>query len=170
MVDDIADPENDTGNEQRSSGPSMALRIGNPIMKFLLRSSMHGIASGQLMLITVTGRKTGKKYTTPVNFVQNENLISVVSHKHRTWWRNLRGGAPVTLRLRGEVIQAQATVLEEPTAVADALIAHLQEVPQYAEALGVGLDEEGEPMAEDGLQAAVGKVMVQITLPQTDSA
>ncbi|MCB0144872.1 MAG: nitroreductase family deazaflavin-dependent oxidoreductase, partial [Caldilineaceae bacterium] len=84
---------------------NLSLAIANPMMKFILQSPLHRIASSQIMLITVTGRKSGKQYTTPVNFVEiddfeDEGLLSVVSHQHRTWWRNLRGGAPVTIVLR----------------------------------------------------------------------
>ena len=39
---------------------SLAIRIGNPLMKFFLRSPLHKVASASIMLITVTGRKTGK--------------------------------------------------------------------------------------------------------------
>lgn len=146
---------------------SLMLRIGNPLMKFILRSPLHKMASSQIMLITVTGRKTGKRYTTPLNYVEEGDieeggLLSVVSHRHRTWWRNLRGGAPVTIYLRGRKRAAMAEVLEEPEAVAIQLYKHLQAVPQYAEPLGVGLDDEGEPIRANAEKAAVGKVMVLI--------
>lgn len=35
----------------------------NPIMKGLLRSPLHRLLSGTLMLLTYTGRKTGTPYT-----------------------------------------------------------------------------------------------------------
>lgn len=165
MASEVHDTDNTNSEQQKTNKPSLSLRIANPIMKLLLRSRLHGAASSQILLITVTGRKTGKRYTTPVNYVQNEEQLSVISHKHRTWWRNLRGGAPVLLHLRGEKVEAQATVIEDAEAVAERLIEHLREVPVYAEPLGVRLDEEGMPVPEDGLQAAQGKVMVCITLP-----
>lgn len=176
MADEVkkergADPEQPTqtaAGEGKTNKPSLSLRIANPIMKLILRSRLHGMASSQIMLITVTGRTTGTRYTTPVNYVQNENTLSVVSHQHRTWWRNLRGGAPVTLRLRGQKIDAHATVIEAPEDVAVSLIEHLREVPIYAEPLGVGLDEEGAPMVEDGLEAAQGKVMIHVALPESE--
>jgi len=149
------------------SNQNLMLRIANPIMKLILRAPFHGMASDEIMLITVTGRKTGKTYTTPVNYVQDGNVLSVVSHTHRTWWRNLRGGASVTLRLRGQVVGARGDVIEEPDAVAESLLHHLESVPQYAEALGIGLDDEGELIAADATEAARGKVMVHITVPDS---
>lgn len=162
-------PTQTAAGEKKTNKPSLALRIANPIMKLILRSRWHGMASSQIMLITVTGRKTGKQYTTPVNYVRKENTLSVVTHQHRTWWRNLRGGAPVLLHLRGQRVAAHASVLEAPEDVATRLIEHLREVPVYAEPLGVRLDDEGVPVAEDGLDAAQGKVMVQIILPEEET-
>lgn len=45
-------------------------RIANPVVTWLLRSSLHGILSGSTLLITVTGRKSGRIYTIPVNYVR----------------------------------------------------------------------------------------------------
>ena len=39
---------------------------GNDFMAWVLRSPFHGMLSKGMMLITITGRKTGKTYTTPV--------------------------------------------------------------------------------------------------------
>jgi hypothetical protein len=41
---------------------------GNDFMSWFLRSPLHGLLSNGMMLLTVTGRKTGKKYTTPVGY------------------------------------------------------------------------------------------------------
>ncbi|MBV7329952.1 nitroreductase family deazaflavin-dependent oxidoreductase, partial [Chloroflexi bacterium TSY] len=133
--------------------------------QFFLRSRWHRIASSQIMLITVTGRKTGKQYTTPVNYAEDEEFeaggtLSVISHKHRTWWRNLRGGQPVTIYLRGIKHAAFAEVVEEGEEVAELLHDHLIDVPQFAEPLDVGLDEDEVPIWEDVLESAAGKVMV----------
>lgn len=74
----------------------------NSMMKWLLRSPLHGLISKNIMLLTYTGRKSGKVYTVPVNYVRQSDHLSVVSYRHRTWWRNLRGGAPVTLLIQGQ--------------------------------------------------------------------
>ncbi len=84
--------------------------LGNLFMKPLLRSPLHGLVSKRLMLISFTGRKSGKTYTTPVEYHQQGDCISVLTRKERVWWKNLRGGAPVTLRLRGHDVRGQANV------------------------------------------------------------
>lgn len=85
-------------------------QIANAIVKPLLKSPAHFVASSSLMLISVTGKKSGKVYTMPVQYKQvNQDTILFISQKERTWWRNLRGGAPVTLYVRGQQLQGIAT-------------------------------------------------------------
>ena len=67
--------------------------------------------SGSTMLITVTGRKTGRSYTTPVNFVRRGNDLYVISRPERTWWRNLRLAARATVFLEGREYGAQGEVV-----------------------------------------------------------
>jgi deazaflavin-dependent oxidoreductase (nitroreductase family) len=62
------------------------------------------------MLITVTGRRTGRHYTTPVSYLRDGDELTVFSRRGRSWWRNVEGGAPVELRLRGERRQGLAEV------------------------------------------------------------
>ena len=73
----------------------------NAVIAALLRSPLHALLSGQIMLISVTGRKSGATFTAPVNYIQDEDVLWVVSARDRTWWRNARGGCAVSLRLRG---------------------------------------------------------------------
>jgi hypothetical protein len=69
----------------------------------LLRSPLHGLLSRHILLMTVTGRKSGRHYTLPVQFVQHGDELFIVPGmaQYKTWWRDLVGGAPVTLRMRG---------------------------------------------------------------------
>ncbi len=83
----------------------------NPLMRWLLRSPFHGLVSRGILLVTFTGRKTGRTYSTPINYRQDGPLIQLISHRGRAWWRNFEGGAPVTLRLRGQDRQATANVV-----------------------------------------------------------
>lgn len=144
----------------------LSLRIGNPLLKLLLRSPWHWVASGSILLITVQGRQSGKLYTTPVNFVQEEGQLLVLSHQHRTWWRNLRGGAAVTIRWRGKPLATTATVIEDPAQVAPYFERYLTAVPQYATAFAVQLDENKRPLRADVEQAAQGKVIVLIAVEE----
>ena len=99
-------------------------KLANPTMKVVLRSPLHGLVSNGVMLITVSGRRSGRQYTTPVNYVREGNTLTVFSRRNRSWWRNLRGGAPVTTRVRGRELTGFGEVdAADSEAIAAALLA-----------------------------------------------
>src|SRR5690349_21731741 len=118
----------------------------NHIMKFLLRSPLHGMVSKTILLITFTGRKSGKTYTTPVSYSQDDDQVIIFTHAD--WWKNLCSGAPVTLRLRGREVQGVAEpVAEDQQAITTGLMAHLRKVRNDARFYGVTFDQQGNPSA-----------------------
>jgi len=133
----------------------------NPIMKSLLYSPLHGLVSKNVMSITFTGRKSGQVFTVPVNYVPDGDGLLTVSLRGRTWWRNLRGGAPVTIRLQGRELKAIAEVIEDEYAVATNLMALLQGAPGYARYLQVKPGPDGQPDFTDVCRAAQGRVIVR---------
>jgi F420H(2)-dependent quinone reductase len=126
----------------------------------LLRSPLHKIASKNTLLITFTGCKSGRRYTTPVNYVLDGNVIFITSLRSRFWWRNLRGGAAISIRLKGQDMETYGDVIEDDESVTRQLIAYLQKVPQYARYFKVNLDPDGNPNPEDVAQAAKERVMI----------
>ena len=87
----------------------------NPIMSWMIRSPLHFMVSKNMMLMTYTGRKSGKAYTTPLNYLAMDDAFYTTSYRDRVWWPNLRGGADVTLHLRGEEVPAKAETIEDQT-------------------------------------------------------
>jgi hypothetical protein len=87
-------------------------RTGNLLVRLLLRSPLHRIASWRLALITVTGRRSGRRFTFPVGYRRagDQVTIGVQWPENKVWWRNLRGGAPVTLRWGSEQRTGRAEV------------------------------------------------------------
>lgn len=85
-------------------------RMANIAMKPLLQSPLHHLVSGRLMLISFTGRRTGKIYTTPVEYQRQGDTVLLFTQKDRQWWKNLEGGAPVTIWLRGQELRGKADI------------------------------------------------------------
>src|SRR5947209_6068203 len=73
---------------------------------------LHGLASGRLALITVTGRRTGARHTFPVGYSARGDRVTIPVGwpERKVWWRNLRGGAPVELLLHGQRRRGHAEV------------------------------------------------------------
>lgn len=138
-------------------------QIGNPFVSFLLRSPLHGLLSKNMLLITVTGRKSGKPYTTPIGYIQSGGELLIVSSLDRTWWKNLRGGATVKVHLQGRDLIGHGQAIEDQAEVARSLIELLKAAPPYQKYLEVSLTPEGQPLDPSALaKAAQTRVMVKI--------
>ena len=102
----------------------LVLHAPNPVVRAVLRSPLHGMLSGGLLLLTYTGRRSGTVYTIPVGYRREGDalLVTVGWPEHKLWWRNLREpGAVVTARVRGEDIRMRAEVREDADGVTVAL-------------------------------------------------
>ena len=134
----------------------------NPLMGMILRSPLHPMMSGSVTLITVRGRKSGKAYTLPVQYAQEGQAIYIVpgAPENKTWWRNLRGGAPVTLQLRGRQVQAQAELLSG-SVVGEALKVFYRRFPASARVAHVSMAPDGSFNAEEFASAARQAVIVR---------
>jgi deazaflavin-dependent oxidoreductase (nitroreductase family) len=135
----------------------------NSAMKFVLRSPVHGMVSKSVLLITFTGRKSGKTYTTPVSYSQDGDRVSIFTHAG--WWKNLRSDASVTLTIQRRELQGLAEpVAEDKQAVAAGLTAHLRTVPSDARYYGVTFDEQRNPRTEEVERAVQTVVMIRVRL------
>jgi len=135
---------------------------GNSFIRFILYSPLHGLLSNNTMLITVTGRKTGRLITTPVNYVRDNNVLWIISKRDRKWWRNLRGGAPVYLNLRGKKdVKGFAEVILNPEMVVTKLAHYIQRIPYSARSLGIRM-EAGKPNIDDLARVAREWLIVSI--------
>jgi hypothetical protein len=75
------------------------MNVINVPMRWLLRLPFATPLSGQLMLLTLRGRKSGKVYRQPVSFVRDgETLLTPGGGR---WKLNLRDGECVRIRLAG---------------------------------------------------------------------
>ncbi len=147
-------------------------RLTNGPVVALLRSPLNGLISDSVLLIAVTGTKSGHQYSTPVNYVRlpetNEYLI--VSNRDRTWWRNLRGGAQVQILVKRQLIDAYGAVLEDPDQVVSGVLAVLRQSPSYREHAGISLKSDGNPSDPGALERlAQLRVIVSISAVNGDS-
>ncbi len=91
-------------------------KIGNPVLSAVLRSPIHGAVDRSMLLITFTGRRSGRTFTTPVGYVREGDDVWIVPGwaERKRWWRNLTGeGASVTLRLCGREVPARGRAIRE---------------------------------------------------------
>jgi deazaflavin-dependent oxidoreductase (nitroreductase family) len=86
-------------------------RTANPVVRVVLSSPLHPLLSRSLALITVTGRRSGRRYTVPVGYRQDGDrvLIRVGWPERKHWWRNLKDAGQVEMCIRGARRTGQAS-------------------------------------------------------------
>ncbi|MBI5962901.1 MAG: nitroreductase family deazaflavin-dependent oxidoreductase [Chloroflexi bacterium] len=136
---------------------------GNDFMAWVLRSPLHGMLSNGMMLITVTGRKTGKTYTTPVGYYEEGGYLWVITSRDRTWWRNLQGGADVNLLLKRKPVNGIANTELDCKVVEARMVEYFKHVPQSAKLMGIRVEKK-IPNAEDVARIAKDRLFVKIKL------
>ncbi len=136
----------------------------NKAISWVLRTPLHVLVSKDIMLLTVTGRKSGKEYHVPVSYARDGELIICSTDRSRAdWWKNLRGGATVTARLCGEEVTGQATAIsEDRQALIKGINTMLTQVPRDAKHYEVRLDKNEKPLAEDVSRATAYRIIIEI--------
>ena len=139
---------------------------GNDFVTFMLRTPFN-VFLGNTMLITVTGGKTGKKYSTPVGFYRDGDWLWVLTRRDRTWWRNVKGGAEVSLLIKGKTLPARAEAKLNETDVEAQLCEYIRQIPMAAKSLGIRVENK-RPNLDDVARVARDRlfVKIQLCLPQ----
>lgn len=150
----------------RSTVPSdRVMRLVNPIVAAILRSPFHRLLSRHVLLLTYTGRKTGKQFTIPVGYTREGDTLTVFSG-HHVWWKNLRGGAPVAVYLEGRQRTAHAELIEDRAGLLAAVewcVARFG-LKGAGQRIGLALDTQ-PPLSRDDLAAALeGHAVVYLSL------
>jgi deazaflavin-dependent oxidoreductase (nitroreductase family) len=142
--------------------------LTNLVPAAILSSPLHRLLSGKRLVLTFTGRRSGKRYTTPVNYLQRGREVLITTDS--SWWRNLDGGAPVELQLRGRKLQATAEAVRDLGLVADALTAIVRDHPPYGRWAHVRVRADGTPDPADvRAEVARGRVLVRVQLLPEDT-
>jgi len=139
----------------------------NPLVAWLLRSPLHRLLDGGLMLITVTGRRSGRRYTIPVGYQRDGDVLHVLVSKARRkqWWRNYREPAPVEVQLRGERWRGTARVVAvESDLFRDVVAATLRRLPLLGSQLGIAYDAKRGLSDEQRQVVMAEAALVEIAL------
>jgi deazaflavin-dependent oxidoreductase (nitroreductase family) len=116
----------------------------NPSVRRLLRTPvLHWLLSPFLMLVTVTGRRSGKRYTIPVGYQRRGDDVTVLvsEARNKQWWRNYTERRPLEIRLRGRERTGNAVVVGPEAADYRERIEYaLRRVPGLGRVFGVEFD------------------------------
>jgi len=151
--------------------PSRLVRAStrlNPLVAALLRSPLHRLLSPGLMLVTVTGRRSGRTYTIPVGYLDdNDALVVLVNDApFKQWWRNYLDGGPIGVELRRKRTSGHAQVVSpESEEFRRRAESSFRRARFIARIFGIDFDPKRGLTAAQLQQLAARAAMVRITIP-----
>jgi deazaflavin-dependent oxidoreductase (nitroreductase family) len=128
------------------------MRGVNVLMRRLLRLPFPTPLNRRLMLLTFTGRKSGRIYRQPVSYVPDGDTL--LTPGGGRWTRNLRADQPIRITLRGRNVRAVPEIIQNPPEIGRLLQKMLVANPRLTSF--VPFVRPGEQIDEAQLTAAVG--------------
>lgn len=138
----------------------------NPLMRSLLRSPLHGITSQNIGIVHFTGRKSGRKLSTPLSYTREGNTVRLLSNHSTRWWLNFRGdGVKVEMEIARRRYPGTAILLEgDSEALREGVRRFIRALPRDAKVYGLELDSNRD-VVETSLAAIADQlILVEIRL------
>ncbi len=135
---------------------------------FLRTPGLERLVGRSTALVTFTGRKTGRSYTTPVTYTRRGDRVILTAHPSRQWWRNLQARPHVGLRLAGVTFAGTARVAPRDGALT-ALTSFFEDQPMAARAAGLKKDATGTFNTQDLEDRLTDTVVIVVDLAPVDS-
>jgi F420H(2)-dependent quinone reductase len=149
-----------------SSSNSLYRYFLNPVMRGLLRSPLHGITSHNIGIVHFSGRKSGRKLSTPLSYTREGNIVRLLSNQSTRWWLNFRGGGVrVEMEITRQRYPGTAVLLEGDSEVLrEGVRRFIPALPRDAKVYGLQFNAKGE-VIETSLAAIAGQlILVEIQL------
>ena len=130
---------------QRVHPPRWLLKLVNPLMVWRLRRPFGGVSRRKLMVLHVVGRKTGRRYSVPVERRLVEGRLCTFSDG--SWRHNVRGGAAIEVTIDGETKPAHAELEEDPGRIARIFLELIEDrgVAEATRTLGLRVNVARDP-------------------------
>lgn len=91
------------------------MRVANVPMRAVLSLPFRTPLGGRLMLLSYTGRKSGKHYRQPLSYVTDGDVL--LTPGGGNWTLSLQHGVPVTARIAGKDVRLDPALVADPDEV-----------------------------------------------------
>ena len=115
---------------------------------FLLRRNWMGPAGNFIMIITTTGRKSGKRFTTPIGYLRDgDTVLSFNVGGGSNWYKNVAQNPLVTLEIKKKTYQMRAAYVMDTQEIRQILELYKREqasmLPRF---FGIPADASGDDL------------------------
>ena len=136
-----------------SHPPEALLRVVNPTLKLLLRTPFAGPVRHQLMVVSFTGRKSGRQYSIPLSAHLIDDVLYAMTGAQ--WKLNFRGGATAQVLHDGKTRTMRGELIEDKALVTDLYVRCVESygVKRAELAMGLGFRDHQMPTRDQFAQA-----------------
>jgi deazaflavin-dependent oxidoreductase (nitroreductase family) len=129
--------------------PPAIAKLAFGVQSFLLRRNWMGSAGNFLMVITTTGRKSGKQFSTPIGYVRDgSDVLAFNVGGGSNWYKNVLVNPTVTLNIKGQAAQYRGEPVRDPAALTAVLDAYKQHAPNmFDRFFGISKDRPSDELA-----------------------
>ena len=125
---------------------SWVAKLAFSIQAFLLKRGWMGPAGDYLMAITTSGRKTGKQFTVPVGYLNDDDAVIAMNPTgNSNWMKNVQTNGEATLAIKGKSMPMQGKLVADPVEKRRIFDIYKQKPDVFPRYFGVTVDApEGE--------------------------
>jgi hypothetical protein len=147
-----------------SHPPDAMLRLINPALRFLLGTPLAGPMRKQMMVVSFTGRKSGRPYSVPVSAHLVDNQLFALTSA--PWKNNFRDGAAAEVLHDGKKTAMRGELDTDPAVVADLArrCAESYGVKRAQRIMGMAFRDQQIPTLEEFTEAAQRERMAIVKL------
>lgn len=123
------------------------MALANTVLETVLKSPLHRVVSGSMIVIRYHGLQTGEEHTLPVQYADAHHglVVMVADAEQKTWWRNFTEMGQVQVLLAGAWVPMTAHALvgaDDPEAVMPLIRSYAARFPKVVNSLdGDDIDE-----------------------------
>jgi hypothetical protein len=118
--------------------------LKSPFAKMILSSSLHGLLSDDLALISFTDSRTGKKLAFVVHYQRESRFIRIVCPRKESCWGKFTYGSPIEITIKGVKYRGWAEIIDDQEEMLREWKALFRHSPDKARELGVNISGNGE--------------------------
>ena len=121
---------------------------GNALVAAILRSPLHRVLSGAVGLVRYEGRRSGRTFTTPIQYAlpgDGRLVIMVGQPEAKRWWRNFVEPHDLEVLVRGTWRPMRGVAVRgaaDPSEARALLDAYVARFPKAGRTLGEGSEDD----------------------------
>lgn len=123
----------------------------NPVIRAVLDSPLHGLLSKHVCVVEYAGRRSGRRFRTPLSYVHDGQRVLLLSSRQTRWWKNfIDPDREVVIRIGDRSLTGTARLYQgDSPELTHRVRVFLTQLPRDAMIYKIKLDSNKKPLDSD---------------------